>query len=823
MYTNSNDDDNKSIEEMLEDLFPDKFKNEGEENEAIKTNVFKDIIEVNEFKEINKPVVKPKADRTFKLNIDYDEYINTENGTNGKYTLKVNRNLYNSDYFVTLDEEAKQQVKEVVANFETKMYNFNRETTPAQIDFIKQVSDVFFGKLKKAGKVTLVPASCGTGKSVGKLTILEYVQKQMMLNNWDKGGVLVTADELKDLKKLEQQLLESSGGRRYCYLIEGWNKDICLDKTITELKAGMCVNCKHKECKIFKQFEESKNFPILLMTNARINTMNEGVEKYIEWKGGFRSNLIIDECPNMFNDIKVNVALLNKIETYINNVQEYELKDKKYDDIIFLDEEKTELVTLYKQLSDAIIDIMNKNRNKKEVKETRRKYISICNNEDLTSDDERFHELWYKYKLNFVFDKELKTMEMILRKGGLYVNEGSVEYIAFPIPKDLEAVYSLFNKVMVLDGSSLFDMNYKLMENYSDYLNVQNLRTYENLTIVVHENYNLSKTSFNDAKCKHNEKLIKGCSRFLNNLDDSKLWYVVTHKDCCDKIVINEENKDKFILDTMMKDKEVTIDEIETKALLPVDALYHFGATKGKNITKDGTMATNMVQLGYSIPKDEDTVLRWLATVNIANELYKTEMTTARDIIGRGAKKTSRNIATLEIIDSKERNYITNNPHHPLHDLLHYRFGISLLNEYEWTQIAVDVYQEINRLAIRQQDNEEHCEVHLFKINRVVIEILRQLFPHCSIIYTKDKLEDFELEKKLNRKSTKKTGDGTTAYTRMKKYLNSLSAGTIVKVEDILKGANVTKDEFKNTKKRYKDIRRWLDEHKTDKKGYYKA
>lgn len=719
----------------------------------------------------------------YEKNINYD-YVTAPNGGDLYHTLSIKKKMYKSSHFVHIDDELNQIAETIANKFKDELAIYSIKATQEQLEYIRELTRVFFG-VHRNQNITIIPAPCGFGKSVGKRVILKYVQKLIELGSTN--GVIVVADMKDDLYELQNYL-----GNKYCYILEGYSPEICTNKNFNESTYNMCKNCNKTNCKVRKQNKECKDYPVLLMTNARLGELGESVDKYYEWNGGLRTKLIIDERPVIDATITINKTILNNIDSYLNNKVDYKGND----------DDKTNLCNLFMELSNKIYDFMRTNRTK-----YTRKHIAIKNTEELTSNDELFHELWDKYELNFIYGKQLNTIENILKNGCIYINEGTTEFLTIPKTKNLNYSYKKFT-TFILDGSSLIDPWYNAMENYADYLYIKNTRTFENLEIIIHHKHNLSKTNFTNKNT--GSKLVKSCNRYLNNLPSNEKYYVVTYKDQCNNIKINKKNKSNFIFDSV--ETIVTNKETKKKEFVNVEVPFHFGATKGKNLMSN---SNHMIQLGYNRPPDYITSINLLAIKNKDNSIISNSDEEISNIISDVVKRCDRDINTLQVSSQADKNASMDLNNSSIFGRVQYRFGLPALNEFEWINLACELYQEINRTAIRKQDYTGKITVELFKPpSPVVIELLGLLFPKCTIIDNYDPLPEFELENALNRKSPKGENE-LTAFQKIWGYLNSLPAGNEIKTKDIYTGAGVTKNQFDKAKRDNPELLDWLTTHTT--------
>lgn len=703
---------------------------------SLRTTTIRKDLEVDKM-ENNNGIFETKL-----FGIDYD-YTDTDN-----YTLETVKTSYNSTHIVNVDDELIKLSDRLTGDFKAQLEAYGIEATENQLYYINEFARCVFGTAKDDNKITLIPAPCGYGKSVGKYIILNHIQDQIKAGSTN--GAVVVGDRLDDLKELQNKL-----GSQYAYLMEGWNEDICKDGTRFESSYKMCANCKCSSCKVKTQSKKQTKYPILLMTNARLNELGEGVNKFQEWDGGVRTLLFIDERPVITNNVLINKTLLNKIDSFLNNEVDYKGNN----------DDKTKLCDMFAQISEKAYDFMRRNRSN-----YKRKRISLINREPLTDNDNLFYELWETYVGKYDYKKELEAIEAVIRSGGIYINEGKAELICKPTSKDLKNNYGRY-KTFILDGSSLYDPQYNTIMDYSKFLYVPNTRTFENLTFNIYESHKINKSKF-----KYDKNLCDKISNFLESLpDDGSLYYIITYMEQAPKIKINNEGK--FILDSIKVPnmKEGIIEERKQ--------VWHFGATKGKNSMSS---CDKMIQFGYNVKPDYITALEYLSTLPKCDEIVGSD--DFDEVLQDSMTKTWRYIDDNSIIPDDKVNSVK--PYDK-----YFRYGSKSLNEYEWLGIVCELYQEIFRTALRNYSCNEPVEITLFKTEPIIIKMLETLFPKCTVNYIYDKIPEFEEVKTM----TRKTKDGKpNNVQKVNKYLKEHNE---VIIKNMLDELRLTKDQWKNVKK----------------------
>lgn len=678
--------------------------------------------------------------------------------------LKLVKNVYSADELVSIDDQTNQLVKDIVEKF-IQTFQLRGGATKEQIYFAEETAKIIFGQLKENIAV-VIPAPCGFGKSS---ISLEIITKTIELNKngLSNDGLILVTDRLESLRET-QEALAQKGLSGFTYLLEGWNENICNNKKIKESDSKICKKCPYTDCKIHKQQIEQNEYPILLITNARLRETGESIKQYSSYKKGNRTILLIDERPEVLDSIKVNKALLNQISTEISKCE--------YDNT----SDKTDLENMFKKIEGHIIDKMQNLR-----KQHKRFIISISNNEPICKTDRDFMKLWDKY-MKYTYKRELDHIHTVLTRGGFYVYEKNTEFIATIGSRDFRDMYCETFKTIIFDGTALYDPLYnKMYEQQSiKYLDVDNTRLYENLQINYHLKHKLTKSNFNNKGY-----LVKACAKFANKKlkkNIGKKAYIITYQ------------SKALELAKCLKNNNLTIpmpNESET---------YYFGATKGKNTMQDCNI---MFQFGRDTLPDYEYIIRWLSVVTDWEKVLK---------YCSDSKKVEEFCENLFIKDRSQTVYgdavyssqYKNN-----------EFGFTSINQLQYLSIVTNFYQEIHRTKLRQYTCiEENIEANIFFIKSVVLKMIKQLFPGCTINEVKEELTCFKESKIAGRKV--KSSEGSISQ-KILNWLNEKWDGKEIRTKDMLKEIGINQKQFDKAKENNKDLQLILKKHMV-KRGTYK-
>lgn len=666
--------------------------------------------------------------------VNYDFY-ERPNGELVSSNLSLEQVAYTADEIVNVNSDVEALAVELTNRFKNLYTERGLIATQEQLYFMEEFAKVVFG-IHKADDlfsnttdrdIVLIPASCGFGKSTAKGIILQYMVEQIKAGvNTD--GAIIVGDKLDDLRDVQDIV-----GKDHAYLLQSWNQEICLDTTIKQADYRVCKNCNFENCPIKIQQKEQFNYPILLITNARLKELGISINNYKEWSGGERKLLLIDERPQITDNVYVDIKLLDDINSYLNTGINYDTT-----------QDKTNLCNLYKQIYDKVESMILSLRGSG----YGRWLVSIDNKLPLTNNDELFKELWGKYVGN-EYSKELDHIKTVLRKGGFYVYERKAEFIATLGHKNLRDNFRGF-KTFIMDGSSLYDPQYRAIMDYSKFLYVPNTRTYDNLNINIHLKHKITKTEFNNKGY-----IVDALNQLLkNSANDQYADYVVTYKEQFGKIQLNNPNSFKG----------------------------YFGNTKGSNAMSN---CNRMWQFGWETMPDYIYVIEFLSCcvdIDQVMDFCRNDEEFAKSF-SSDLEFTARDITTNKPVD-------INN----FKGSIKFSFGSEKLNIYKWLSIVCNFYQEVHRTTLRKYSYTGKIEVNLFNTESVIFNMIEKLFTGCNVNYITDELPEFATAKIMARK----TSDGKFNNTQL--VLQYLQTHNILIIKDMLTELGLTDKQYSKIK-----------------------
>ena len=691
------------------------------------------------------------------------------------WTTDLNKNVYTAEDLV--ENYNNEMVEDIVKGYIDLFIQRGMTATEQQIDFSRKTAKILLGQLKDTNNIPTISAPCGFGKSTITQVFLEVVCLAYKQGIYTEGLIIVT-DKIEQLYELYNNLIDSMGYYKtnslknnnknipFAYILEGWKEDsyerkVCLNKDVKVYEYGMCSNkCTYfGQCKICNQKYEQFNSPILLMTNARLETCAEGINFYAVYKDKDGNNInrtlrIIDEKPTIRNNFRVNIDVLTDIRKSIDKI------DKSIERRILIN--KWNKITL--TIEDKFADFEGNERI----------LVSNINNSPVLLNDIEFTSLWDNFMGKNKYKRELEHIHTVLTKGGLFVNAGARGLFIETI--GMKNILNENFKTVIFDATSLIDQDYS-NEDIIKFVDIENIRTFNNVTFNFHMQHKLTKTNFNNSNY-----LMKACVKFLETIKHENT-YVVTHSGLAISM-LTEIRKNKNLLVNLVDNEFTSLFGKPNIITFNENKLPYYGNTKGNNGAKD---CTQMVSFGWNIMPDYEYLIRYLCTQYSEEEL----------------KKVFESCSDLE--NSKKL----------IDDIMTDKSEITLYKNY---CMLVDFIQEVFRTSLRKYDCTEDITINCFKCDYILISMIRQMFPQCNVNINKNELECFTESKILGRE----TKDGN--MTAPQKFIewNENWNGDKISVTELKKQCNITDSQWKDLKRK-KDIKNMIDKLHNTKEGrtYY--
>lgn len=739
--------------------------------------------------------------RTLKLvnDLEYNKKFKEINGkldfNNYSYMIENSeRTLYQAEEIVDIDAIYQGIVEKVVQGYIDKFASWNATPTQAQIDFARTTAKILLGKLKNQETIPVIPAPCGFGKS----TVTNVFIKEVCLAIKDdliSEGLIIVTDKLEQLKSIHNEVLSEIGyyytekveNREYktpfTYVLEGWtdksfDEGVCLNKNVKAYKAHMCTddNCPFfSECKISKQSKQQQFSPILLMTNARLESFGDSINSYCYYYNKDkqrveRTLLINDEKPAMIDSVPVSLKLMNDIQNDIYNLPTNSDVEKS---------EKELLKSMWKEIRSRIESKLNS------YSKHERMIVSNITNEPILLNDDEFVQLWDKHmKLNY--KNELKHIHIVLTRGGLYCNTPKNGDFINTI--GMKEIVNENYKTVIFDATALVDPDYAsdtggAYEDIVKFVDIDNYRDFGNLTFNFYQMHKINKSQFRNKRY-----LAKACVSFLESLPTDKLTYVVTYKDVAAEMLKIIKDRKKILIRNSDKDFWGKSNKVE---IVTYDAytVFYFGNTKGSNRAKD---ALTMAQFGWNTLPDYIYATRYLCT-DFTNEKINEILNRCTNV------KTAENFA----------NFLKHGED--------YKFINPNLYIYQHYSMLTDFIQEVFRTKLRQYDCNDSIEINCFQVDPVLIGMIKQLFPSAEVNTLRIELDVFKAEKVEDRKN------GDKAST-LKKYIeDTWQVGQEVTTKEICSTTGLTSQDIDNLKRKNSYFRGIFDKYKVKRGRFVKS
>lgn len=709
--------------------------------------------------------------KDLELNKEYEEICGKVNYDN--YTCFVenlDRTIYEPEEIVNVSEVNSRIIENVVNEYRELFIEWKMNPTDEQIEFARTTAKILLGELKNRKTIPVIPAPCEFGKSTITYVFIKEVCKALREGSIQEGMIIVI-DKLDDLKRIHNELEQEIGYYKtelinnkecktpFTYVLEGWTeksyeKGICKNKRMKAYKVGMCnkVNCPFfDECKMSNQKTKQRFSPILLMTNARLETFGENLNQYEHYKnkdGAIKSRTMIinDEKPVMVDSMSVSMQMINNIDNAIRDISINNEKGKS---------EKKKLEEKWDQIRTILKDKLDRYSTKYE-----RFLVSNNNNEPILLNDEEFKLLWDKHMVN-KYKNELKHIHRALTVGGLFCKTKKQEFINTISMKD-DIVNENF-KTVIFDATALIDPDYASSEGnaYEDvirFVNIENARRFDNITFKFNQFHKINKTQFGSKKY-----LIDACVKFIENMQKNKATYVVTYREVAAKMLKELNNRKNVLVNANKEELSRTINKVEIVA--DEDTIFYFGNTKGSNKAKD---CVQMVQFGWNTLPDYVYATKYLCT-----DFNKKNM---KDILQECSNPEAAEVFSEYLMHGDK-----------------YKFKNKSLYLYQNYSMLTDFVQEVFRTKLRNYNCDEKIEINCFQADKVLISMVKQLFPGCKIDDNSDELNCFAEEKVISRKN----GDKSII---LKEFIDNWPIGQEMTTKDIYEGAGLTAKNFDNLK-----------------------
>ncbi len=410
----------------------------------------------------------------------------------------------------------------------------------------------------KTGEMTVIPAAMRLGKS----TLLTVFCKYMAITNPEFGCIIVK-ERVEDMFNLEDELGyvdDTFCEQKICYAWVGYNKDICV-KGHPEYEYGLCSRCECSKCRVKSARYEQYNYPVVVITHERL-FRNANTQEFIEnlktWRNEHgvihkRQYIIIDERPKFFASYKKSWGEFSKFISILRGINKkicYKI------DTTLIENRGNEI---FLNIPDEEARIIHDNEVIDELKKIKKFWWKYCNEDDV----DLFPFFW-----DFFSNGGFRSK----------ANLSTYQYTDY--------IFDSY-KTIVLDGTAKGDMTYPDKKRV---IEIDDFRTYENVTIWHCKDFNLSKTRLADE------------SKSRRKSKREKLQLIVP-----DIIEVSQKGKTLVLC---AKDSEEELGKLLSEHENNNIMLAHFNAIKGSNKYVE---CTNLFFAGTMDFGDDHYVLKAIA------------------------------------------------------------------------------------------------------------------------------------------------------------------------------------------------------------------
>lgn len=309
----------------------------------------------------------------------------------------------------------------------------------------------------------------GGGKSTTLVTYLRY----MLEHHLEQAGTIVVIERNETAVALAKELgnyevfVEATEDTSYdvdyyqyshaAYVMQSAFTYKKCKKDLTEYEHNVCGRCSFKRtCELPKKHEIQKQFPIIIMTHARLQMEGAQLKNYAKWIGNDgkeyeRKRLVIDEKPPIIDFIQISTM---DLETLIYHLKSMELeigRENMISAIQVINELKMIMLSSERGVQIPPLD---------------------------TTFKFNFEAEWYKHYEG--------SNVAILRHVEAVITQASIvsEYnrrITISTAKKAIYDFSMYNTI-ILDGTAKYDLEYGHLDNIQ-LMDIPVLKSYDHLTL----------------------------------------------------------------------------------------------------------------------------------------------------------------------------------------------------------------------------------------------------------------------------------------------------------------------------------------------------
>lgn len=586
------------------------------------------------------------------------------------------------------------------------------------IDFL----DKIISTRRDENLITVIPLRCGLGKS----SYLESLIQQRILSD-NPNGMLIITDNIERLGKF----LSSNQNRISMLTQENISEEI--------------------------QIQGYK--PILLMTTQRFfNLTKDEITSFLKYRDGLRTEIIFDEKPYLYEQIKITIESFNNIDTAL----------QQFVDDTANQNEKEWCVQEWQKLRHHIqMQIVYY-----ENLETERNHFYLYHKDSwdaLTADDERFFR-FLKSKKNalnrFHSDiyKNILAIQQLITDGAIFScnkrSSGKYDNFFTILMDNTKNLLNVGAKVFVFDGTA--DISAMYDAECIDLVDCDEFKPSLDNLIINCVNISTSKNEICSSRSK-SRTICDAIIRFIENHNYEETPVVFTYKEI-------EKNFSQY----------------------PTE---HFGNIKGKN---DYISSHNIIQVGLNRFPPLYYFLQRTILDDTELEMLKDWATSIEENIRIFTRALSLNS--------------TVNPETKIPNFDIYGIEFDLLE---------DIEQNLFRSAIRDIRNEQKVNYTIFFNTTVYEDLIGVLNWRYGNLGATINIIDTPLELQILKTEERNTSRQTHAQ-RIITWIKQLPPDTEFKLKTMLDELGLTSKQFDKVKNSNSSIANLFKKMSTGKRGYYK-
>lgn len=570
--------------------------------------------------------------------------------------------------------------------------------------------------------------------------------------------IVICTDRLERLKSYEQsEAFEKSG---YYFVCDRTKKGRSLKEK--------AVNLSDHTDPILENMMKMQYSPVVLLSTQKFSLMTEEARvhlmTYRENGNTYQRKLfIIDEAVPVFEVAELTLGTVSYMKAVLEDLADG-LEQQDYVQSTFTGLEK-EIYDMFTKTDQEFVQ-------KYIVLPIKLERTSLSDHDEILKSilKERGEDIFSSMP---GFSKNLEVLQTFLRDGGIYYcakqNNGetdkNIRKILVPM-NNAKKYHIPGTRTLILDGTGDVDWNYRQESEFSVVRMDEYKRSFSNLKITIVD-ANSSKTKMADKA--YREQLIRGALKDAEKKNGTLAFLIITYKKT-----------------------EADVRKIAEEMGINQEHITHWGDVTGKN---DWRTLQGACFIGIHRKKAIDYLMDAIASDSAIRKEFMSYLSKTHE-------------ERSQLIDAV--NALSAGHESELLPELQKTAGEILIRS-----TIVDLEQAVYRTDLRNYDSNKpvhvciYCTLDLKGAYDSLLKKLKERFPGADI-----KAESCSFVKKQNRKNP-------TAVEKVKEYLEKIPTGTEFILKDLIEGAGITRENFRNVKKD-PDILSYLEKWKMPGRNRYK-